>query len=227
MDLKINKSYRGYRVTFITDLLGTVPLAKDVFDTHIISVAVQKGIITQEQADEELSTVQDLGEKGHSGFHRKIHETVGSGNLFLYDYVVKGFLKSGTAALMSNKAIAKISAYKKWTDTFVHPYPRMIDLSVDEPDGTLTRPLRAMSKQGERVSLVKSDYVAAGRNMEYIICMLNNDKGLNFEVLDLCHEYGKYVGFGQWRSGGWGRLEWEAFDPTEEQLRKVGVPEPF
>ena len=81
------------------------------------------------------------------------------------------------------------------------------------PDGELERPLRAMTAKGERVTVMRSDYVDAGTEIEFGLKCIKNSKGLDLDVLNLCLQFGEYIGLGQWRgSGGYGSFTLESFD---------------
>ena len=75
-------------------------------------------------------------------------------------------------------------------------------------EGPLERPLRTMTPKGERVTVSRSDFVNAGRQVKFTIGLLPNRKGLNWEVIEMAFEhFGQHMGLGQWRSGGYGRFK--------------------
>jgi len=179
--------------------LGTVPKDKEIYRTYI---AGKKNDLDEDKVDEEVKTVEEVEEKGWTGFHKDDQ------GLFLFDYLIKGFLKSGIEVSMEMGAISKIVAYKKWIDLMAFVWPRRIYLGIQEPDGTLERPLRTMTAKGPRVALSRSDYVNEGREIAFEIEILKNNKGLNWDAVEQALDYGRFVGLGQWRgSGGYGRFE--------------------
>lgn len=208
--LVLNAERYAVKIKLIAPMLATVPKDPDVYNTFIASKAPD-----QDTAEAEVKTVPEpkqpgpgetpltrAEEKGWTGFHTD------EKGLFIYNYMVRGFFKTAMETLMSNKAIPKISAYKKWIDRMVFVSPRKIYFGINEPDGALSRPLRTMTPQGERVTVVKSDYVKAGRTLDFEVKVLANDKKLDWEAIGKCLQYGVYVGLGQWRgSGGYGQFE--------------------
>ncbi len=128
----------------------------------------------------------------------------------MYDYCIKGLFKSACYQMRSvdGSVSAKLTAYKKRIDGLVFVYPRRIRLVLPEGKkmGVLERPLRAQTAQGERVALARSDSCPAGTMMTFEIEVLGGiGEGLLREWLD----YGRYMGLGQWRSGGYGRFTYE------------------
>lgn len=193
-----------YKVSlvFTEPLLGSVPKDPDVYAAHVMS----KAALTDEQIAEELASVQHVEEKGWTGFHSD------EKGLFLYDYVVKGFLKDAAGMLRraTGTKSSKLSAYKKIIDGLVFAEPRKIYIDVAGPLDVLERPLRAQTAQGERVALARSDCVPAGSGVSFdLIVMGQVSEALLREWLD----YGRYRGLGQWRNGGYG-----AFEYTLEKL---------
>jgi len=187
----MNAEEKTYRIRFNTKLLGTVPKNQDVYATHIATKAPKI-----EQTDEEIETVKEVDVTGWTGFHEN-----GDG-IFIYSYMILGFLKSSLGVLMENGAVKKVPAYKKWMDSLVFVHPRRILFGMKEPDGHKERPLRGMTPKGPRVTVVRSDFVKEGREIEFIIEVLNNGKGIDMKLIDKLFEYGEYQGLGQWRGSG-------------------------
>lgn len=197
-------------IRLIERMLGTVPKDKEVYKNYI---ATKKPDLPDDVLEEELATVEQMEDKGWTGFHTD------ENGLFLFDYLCKGFLKAAMEVCMEMHAIEKIVAYKKWMDLLVFVWPRRIYLGIQEPDGVLERPLRTMTPKGPRVALSRSDYIEEGREIKFQVEVLRNGKGLNWESLEQALDYGRYVGLGQWRgSGGYGRFELVDIDwPQEDQ----------
>lgn len=196
------------KVELLYPLLGTAPKNKDVYATYVASKAPKI-----EDGEGETETVEEVEERGWQGFHM-----MGKGEarrVIIYDYVVKGFLKSALEALMAMEEVPKVPAYKKWIDKCVFAYPREITVKMGEPDGVLERSLRGITAQGERVTLVRSDFVEAGTRFGFEVEVLRNVKGITAEVVRKCLAYGKWVGLGGWRgSGGYGRFTCEVEEVT-------------
>jgi hypothetical protein len=188
-----------YRVnlTLVEPLLGTVPKSKQVYKDHVQGRAAELG---DEAAAEELETIQAVEEKGWTGFH------MDDGIPILYDYVIRGFLKSACGALrrVSGTRSAKLQAYKKVIDGLVFVEPRRIPLSINGGEmGVLERPLRAQTAKGERVALARSDTCPVGTTMEFELLVLGV---VSKVLLEEWFSYGALMGLGQWRSGGYGRF---------------------
>lgn len=182
------------KVVFITPLLGTQP-RKDVA-TEFLGGKLENGIPEDEQA-----TLPEMLEKGTTAFHKL------DGKPIYYDYMVKGFLKE--AGMVFN-GLRNVRNLRSKVDNFVFVAPRQIPLAV--PNGAdmayLERPLRAMTAQGPRTSLARSEMLPAGTAFE--CCIEVYDKGPISEPLlrDLL-SYGERKGFGQWRNGSYGRFTFE------------------
>ena len=184
------------KIRLIEPLLGTVPKDPEVYKRFIASKAPDSAT-----GEQETETVEEIEEGGWTGFHRD------EKGLFIYNYMIKGFLKSACEVCMATGIIKKIPAYKKWFDLLVFVEPRRISLGKDKPDGNLERPLRAMTAMGPRVTVCRSDYVNAGTEIDFTIRILKNPK-ISQKTIKQILEYGRYVGLGQWRgSGGYGKFE--------------------
>jgi hypothetical protein len=191
------KEKKKVTISFITKLLGTVPKDPELYASYISSKAP-----LLEDSEQEIKTVEEIEEKGWTGFHRN------DAGIFIYEYIIKGFLKAACEACEANGLFKKIPAYKKWFDKLVFVFPRQISLGITEPDGTLERPLRVMTIRGPRVALARSDYINEGREIEFELLLLKNNKLITWEVINQCLAYGELVGLGQWRgSGGYGRFQ--------------------
>jgi len=186
--MKLEK--KSYKIELITKMLGTVPKNKEVYATYVAT----KG--PENDSDEEVETVQEAEEKGWTGFHGD------EKGLFIYSYMILGFLKNSLQVLMENKAVNKIPAYKKWMDSLVFIDPRRLYFGKTEPDGNLERPLRAMTAKGPRVTVTRSDYISEGQTIEFEINILKNSKGIDHKLMKKLLEYGKFQGLGQWRGSG-------------------------
>jgi len=192
------------RVKLIEEMLGASCQNKEVHAEYIASKSADA-----EKMKEELESLPsaDLMEKAITVFARNK-----DGMPILYDYQFKGFLKEAFGVLIELNTTeirvgkTKLSkyTYKRIVDNFVFVFPRMIALA---PVGKIcTRPLRADTMKGERVSLASSETIPAGAEFELEIqtlCPTLDD--LVVKSLD----YGKLKGLGQWRNSGKGRFTWK------------------
>lgn len=205
------------QITFTEELLGTKASNKDVFADFIASKAPDG-----DKRKEELDTAQHREEAGTTVFHR-IPAGANKGDLMLWDYQVKGFLKEAADILRQTEEEPKPDAdatpttkkpRKKWGsakskfDNFVFVFPRMISLGIAAPSDICERPLRAQTMQGPRVSLARSETVAADTSFIVEIQILPNAPITEAMVRE-CLDYGKFKGIGQWRNSGKGRFTWK------------------
>ena len=183
-------------ITFTEPLLGTVPLNKELYEDYIATKA-------PEETDDELDTVPEMVEKGTTGFHEI------DGKPVLVDYIVRGFFKGacGNLRRVSGTLSEKLRAYKKEIDGLIFVFPRFIPINLSGEMGVLTRPLRASTAQGERITLARSIMVPAGSTIEFtVLCLKDGEEKQLREWL----AYGAFVGLGCWRgSGGYGRFTYE------------------
>jgi len=240
---------KEFTIELITKLLGTVPKNKEVYAAHIAAKGKElhhKSGKTDEEIDAEAETVEEIEEKGWTGFMSD------ESGLFIYEHMIIGFLKSACEVAMTSKIIPKLPAYKKWFDKIMIVTPRRIRLKQEgvavseadgriqtgcdgrmpsksdgqmereihndtgkpvllpwkEVDGVLERPLRAMTAQGPRVTVTRSDYIESGRQIRFTIGIMKNDKKVTMDLIDTLLQYGEICGLGQWRgSGGYGRFK--------------------
>lgn len=196
-------------LTLTEPMLGTVTKNKEVYTNFIANKLrdeVRRGNVAvaelERKSVEELETIDEREEKGWTGFHSD------EKGLFIYDYMIRGFLKAaGQATANQNKVVA----YRSKIDQNVFIFPRKIhfsqfDKNVSKPDGVVERVLRAMTMQGPRVSLAKSDKVDAGTKLNFEIHLLKN-KDITEDILKFWFTYGQYSGLGQFRNGSYGRFD--------------------
>lgn len=197
---------KDYKIELLTEMLGTVPMDPEVYKTFIES----KKPATTEVEDEYL-TVDKIEEKGWTGFRKD------ENGLFIYDYLIRGFLKAagevmvqgGVEVQKEKKGIMvseRLKAVKSKIDKYVFVFPRRIYLGVEVPDGFIERPLRAMTMQGPRVTVARSDYVKAGRILDFEIVLLPQ-REITWKMIDLFLTYGEFCGLGQFRNGSYGRFK--------------------
>ena len=192
------------KIEFTEDLLGSVPYNKEVYSSFIASKLAE---MSPDALSEELASVDNREEKGWTGFHRDDKTK----RPFLYDYVVKGFLKEAARCMnrMSGSETKNMKAFIKVIDGNIFVFPRKIMLQP--PEGTdlidldvLERPLRCQTAQGERVTVTRSDLCPAGTTAEFTLEIL--DAHVNEDLLREWFDYGRYRAFGQWRNGSYGRI---------------------
>lgn len=201
---------RHYKLTGMTRILAAQAANPDVRSEFIASKAASLA-----KGEEETSRLpeENIDKKNLTVFLRD------DGKLCLSDYVIKGFLKEALGALKSQIGIANCATK---IDNYVLVEPAYLHIkkngeALDNPDGVLERPLRAMTMQGPRVSVTASEKVDAGWELEFDLTLLENpatpkSRALTFDVIDAAMEYGSFKGLGQWRNAQNGRFTFEADD---------------
>lgn len=182
------------KITLTEQMLGTVPKDKEIYTSYIASKApIPEGAI------DEVDSVETIEERGWTGFHKD------ENGLFIFDYLFKGFVKEAGNVL---KDSVKIKNLRSKLDSYVFIFPRKIHLGKQKPDGVVERPLRAMTMQGPRVTLARSDYVDAGTTFELELKILPHKEITEELILELL-KYGELKGLGQFRNGSYGRFGYE------------------
>lgn len=180
------------RVTFTTSVLGTQP-QKDVATEYLMQkIADESGA----SPNDEMETLPEQLEKGTTAFHKL------DGKPIVYDYYVKGFVKNAAQVFNGLRGVKNL---RSKVDNLVFVTPRQIGLHL--PDGGqmtyCERSLRAMTAQGPRTSVTRSEELPAGTWFE---CNLEVYSGpISEALLEDLLGYMRHVGFGQWRNGGHGR----------------------
>jgi len=192
----------GVSICLTEPLLASSPADPEVYKRFIDE---RKGK-DQKAAGEEVETLPAEKKEvtGWSVFHRD------EKGLFLFDYKLRGFLKAAAEAVTGR---SKLSAYKSKIDKWVFVSPRRIYLSngrgeiLQEPAGVLERPIRAMTMQGPRTSVKRSDYVEAGTKFSAELKVLPlGRREIAESVLREWFDYGELQGLGEWRTGSYGRF---------------------
>jgi len=206
---------RRIKLIFTEPLLGTTPLNEQLFEDFVASARADEA-----ESQAEAAGLADAVEKLSTGFHRT------DGRPILYDYQVKGFFKDACSMLrrIPGTLSAEVKAYKKMIDGLIFVVPRQIPLHM--PEGAeiswLQRPLRAQTRQGERMALARSEVVPAGSWVGIEVLVPPPDGRKPSDLWPLVGEwldYGRVRGLGQWRNAGWGRFEWEeAGVPAGDQV---------
>jgi hypothetical protein len=192
------------RITLTEELLGTKAANKDVFADFIASKAPDGDL-----RKEELETAEHREEAGTTVFHRNPE-----GELMIWDYQVKGFIKEAADVLRQANKASETSRWgnaKRKVDNFIFVFPRKISLGKKAPDEICERPLRCETMQGPRVSVARSEVVVSGTSFECEIRLVPGSPITEKMVLE-CLDYGALKGLGQWRNSGKGRFSYEILD---------------
>jgi len=181
-------------ITFTTSLLGTQP-QKDTALEYITSKAIDP--TTGEVPEDEAGTLPDELQKGTTAFHKL------NGAPILYDYQVKGFVKEAGQVFNGLRGVKNL---RSKLDNLLFVEPRQIALSIPK-GGVMThcdRPLRAMTAQGPRVSLARSEELPEGTSFGCELAVY--ESALSEPLIRDLLDYGSRKGIGQWRNGGHGRF---------------------
>lgn len=182
------------KITLTEPMLGTVPKNKDIYTDFVHDKFTDK-----EKLAEEVVCIEEEEEKGWTGFHQD------EKGLFVFDYLFRGFMRNAANVLKDEVRVKNLKS--KFTD-YIFVGPRRIYLGKKEPDGVLERPLRAMTMQGPRVSLAKSDFVKEGTSFDVTLKILAH-KELTIDIVKMILDYGQFAGLGQWRNASYGRFSYE------------------
>ena len=195
------------RIKLTEELLGTASANPEIHAEFIASKGPDAKSINEEVA---ALGAEKVLEKAMTIFPKE------NGKPFLWDYQLKGFIKEavGVQIELADKEI-KVGKTKltKWTfkrivDNFIFITPRKM-LINGELGLHCTRPLRADTMQGERVSLATSETIKSGAIIHAeITCLAPSLE----ELVKKCLDYGKLKGLGQWRNSGKGRFEWQEME---------------
>lgn len=206
------------KLQFTEPLLGSSPGNKELLEEFIASKAPTLAAAKEEL---EASQVPEEIEKATTVFPRD------GGGVFLWDYQIRGSFKEAMAVLVE---LGDISTPGKWqvkkaVDCLLFVSPRKCYL-LDEFGKRIThklpthqRSLRASTQQGDRVAIASSEELPPGTRVEFNVkLLLANGKGkkggdssikIQEETIEACIAYNAGRGFGQWRSGGFGRFSFK------------------
>jgi len=198
----------GVEIELVEHMLGTVPKDPAVYARYVASKAPSPDLANEEIAVEE--TREDIEKAGWTGFHQDEE------GLFVYNYLILGFLKEAGNTL---KTQLNIKNLRSKIDQFVYVQPRRIRIGK-EPTGVIERPLRAMTMQGPRVTVTRSDYVPEGTVIRFEVSVLEN-KEINARVLQELLAFGAFKGLGQFRTGSYGQFKVVRFADLGRQVTAV------
>jgi hypothetical protein len=193
----IKSQKKSFTIEFTSPILGTVCKNQEVYKTYIASKAP-----IPENGAVEVEDVKEAEEKGWTGF------LADENGFYISSHMIIGFIKNACKVMTENGALKKIAAYKTWLDSCVFAGPRKLHFGKTEADFVVERPLRAMTAQGPRIALARSDAMNEGQRLTFEIEVLDNSKGITLEMIEELLEYGRYCGLGQWRgSGAYGQFK--------------------
>lgn len=145
------------------------------------------------------------------------------------DHMIYGFMKAACEAIGRCKKdgetkkkgtpLESISYTQALINQHVRCREQFITFDKDvkrKDDGEiffLQRSLRAMTAQGPRITLAKSEVVPAGAKLSFTLSVME-DSPLTEKILRKIFDYGEQTGLGQWRNAGHGMFEYELEELT-------------
>jgi hypothetical protein len=188
------------RIELTEKMLGTAP-DPEIYGKYIATLAPE-GTNTKD----EIETLAEVEERGTTRFHTEAEK-----GLFIYNYMIIGFLKEAGNSL---KDALGIKAVKNKVEQFVFCNPRKIYLGKSKPDGVLERPKRVNGPMGPQSTLGRSEYVSEGVQIEFNLTVIENKEIKPDVILDIL-SYGELKGLGQWRNGGYGAFKVLEFEEAQ------------
>lgn len=210
------------KVVLSEEMLASAPSNPEVYKDYVASK------VDESKKEEEVALIpaEKREQIGWSVFRTD------EKGLMLMDYHVRGFFKEAATCVTGKGITAVKSKIDKWLFVFPRklylksPDGKIIKKPEDKP---LERPLKAMTMQGPRVSLKRSDVVPAGTYFECEIKVLPlGESELTEKILRSWLDYGQYQGFGEWRNASYGRFkfELEMVEPPEKKKEIVDSSSP-
>lgn len=232
------------KMTFLEPLLGsspsnpsiltefvidkTVPDAVKREEAKVLEDRVKSGAVTADAAKEEATeTAEEKIEKQTTVFPKD------DTGLFLWNYVFKGALKewcdSARDLNVKIKGVEVPYRFKGAVDKYVLVAPRRIYLRdasgkiIPKATALFERTMRVETMQGPRTCLARSEQLPPGTNLEvtFLLHLPETKPGrkttafLNREWLEWLFSWGSEHGFLQWRSGEYGKFNYEIIEPKE------------
>jgi hypothetical protein len=138
----------------------------------------------------------------------------------LMDYQLKGFFKEAAVTLPEHLGVAgrksefpSSGTIKGYIDRWLFIAPRHIDLlnasglRKDKVDGSMVHYLRGMTRRGERVAPLDSDYMDEGTRMKFIVSVLKTCSITDDGVKEWLKYGEEGLGLLGWRTAGYGRFK--------------------
>lgn len=209
VDLLQQGEERTYKITLIEPMLGTIPRDKELYVRYVAARALEFG----EPVDvaEELKFVPEPeNEEERKSSPLQFYADPETGAPVLLEYQFRGFLKEVGDAFSD---FFDITALKNRITSYVFVSPKVIELFRDvdgkqtrlmEHDSVFARPMRTLTQQGPRVTIVQSDLIEAGTYFYVSIRTLPNKHTVSSDVVESILSYGKRQGLLQWRTAGYG-----------------------
>lgn len=193
-------------ITLINPMLGSQP-GKDTTASDYIRDKTREEhpevVIPPDEVDSLPAEVQ----KGTTCFYR----TKDGKRLSMRNYQIKGAIKDAAQVLNGLREVKNLRS-KIDNVLFVGPVEIPIETTADpEHMEYVERPLRAMTMQGPRVSLSRSEMIPAGAVVKCKVTLIDTPSSkINEAILRDLLDYSAMKGLLQWRNSGcYGQYEYE------------------
>jgi hypothetical protein len=202
----VEKQCFDLTITTINPMLGSQP-GKDTSASDFIRDKAREEHPELQIPPDEVESLPSEVQKGTTCFYR----TADGKRLAMRNYQIKGAIKDAAMVLNGLRGVKYLRS-KIDNVLFVNPVELPIETTAD-PDKMeyVERPLRAMTMQGPRVSLARSEMIPTGAVVKckitlYPVPSSQIDEAMLRELLD----YSSQKGLLQWRNSGYyGQYEYE------------------
>lgn len=187
-------------------------------------------------------TMSELDEKGITCFFRNQDDVatteLGNRKVCIGSHMILGYMKAASEAIIKATPGTKKKGTVLQSNAYTHGIinehvavePDLINSSKDvvrDPNGKpeyLQRSLRAMTAQGPRISLAKSEVIPKGAKFEFFLKVMT-DSPLKEEHIHKIFEYGQLKGLGQWRNARYGAFVVQELTKMPENKKNWDLPE--
>lgn len=238
------------KLTFTDQCLGSAIADPDILE-EFIAVKAPTYKMQQEEVEavraakkpkKEGDEVEEIPpeDKSLTIFPRNV---MGNKELMFWDYQVRGAFKEAFKTLIELGDIKSLNRYNvtRAVDSVllvnsVNGIPRRLILygkdnkPVLAPHDYYRRSLRATTPMGDRICITTSEALNAGTWFQFDVTLLRSEgegqpkkswASIDWEMCKSALDWMSMRGFGQWRSGGWGRFVWEELPLPVQQVVPV------
>ena len=193
--MSLKKDVYDLTIKFTSEVLGSQPGRNDPASKFIREKAREEHPELKIPPEEVESLPTEIN-KGTTGFFR----SKDGKKVIFKSYQIKGMLKEAASQLNGIDNIKNLRSKIEAT-VFVGPVDIPVEGIKKDDIGLLERPLRAMTAQGPRVTLARSETIPAGGIMKckmtvYQLPKFSPSESMLRDVLD----FSKTLGLGQWRN---------------------------
>ena len=185
------------RIDFTSPFLGTSPGRGSPAHHYLVKKAMEENPnLTIEDMEQDEKTIPEILEDSTTVFRRDPN-----GRAKCVNYQVKGMFKECGEQFNGEQGLKQM---RSRIDNTLFVFPRDIPIHYESEIEILERPLRAMTQQGPRVSLARSEMIRPPAWIECDIQTIDFPKiQWNYDLLRMLLDYSDIRGFGQWRNSGY------------------------